>query len=83
MEAPNLSLAAKRLQRDWLIERWLPEPLAQVPGTRMPQFEYGAAIAPDILDGDSRKQREALVDYMLSLGAEDHTPPATDTSTNP
>jgi hypothetical protein len=67
--APNLSLAHKRLQRDWLINRWLPEPLAQVPGTRMPQFEYGTTIAPNILGGDGQKQREALVDYVLTLGA--------------
>jgi cytochrome c2 len=67
--APNLSLAQRRLQRDWLVGKWLPEPLAQVPGTRMPQFEYGTAIAPNVLDGDGRKQIEALVDYVLSLGA--------------
>jgi cbb3-type cytochrome oxidase cytochrome c subunit/cytochrome c551/c552 len=67
--APDLTLAHKRLQRDWLIEKWLPEPLAQVPGTRMPQFEYGPGLAPNILGGDGRKQREALVDYVLSLGA--------------
>jgi hypothetical protein len=39
----------------------------------MPQFEYGATIAPNILGGDGQKQREALVDYVLSLGATDHT----------
>ena len=60
--APNLSLAYERLQRGWLINKWLPDPLSLVPGTRMPQFEYGAAIAPNILDGDSEKQRAALVD---------------------
>lgn len=66
--APNLTIAAQRLQREWLIEKWLPAPSELVPGTRMPQFEYGATIAPNILGGDSRKQREALVDYILSLG---------------
>jgi cytochrome c2 len=66
--APNLSLTAKRLQRDWLIEKWLPDPLNVVPGTRMPQFEYGTAIAPHVLGGDSLKQRQALVDYVISLG---------------
>ncbi len=67
--APNLSLAHNRLQRDWLVNKWLPAPLDQVPGTRMPQFEYGAAIAPQVLGGDGRKQIEALVDYVLMLGA--------------
>jgi mono/diheme cytochrome c family protein len=74
--APNLSLAHNRLQRDWLINKWLPEPLAQMPGTRMPQFEYGAAIAPNVLDGDGRKQIEALVDYVLMLGASESNAPA-------
>jgi cytochrome c2 len=69
--APNLSLAHKRLQRDWLVNKWLVEPLAQVPGTRMPQFEYGTAVAPNILGGDGRKQIEALVDYVLMLGAQE------------
>ncbi len=71
--APNLTIAAQRLQRDWLVNKWLPDPLNLVPGTRMPQFEYGATIAPNILGGDGQKQREALVDYVLSLGAADHT----------
>jgi mono/diheme cytochrome c family protein len=66
--APNLSQARLRLQRDWLVNKWLVEPLAQQPGTRMPQFEYGTAIAPNILGGDGRKQIEALVDYVLTLG---------------
>jgi mono/diheme cytochrome c family protein len=66
--APNLSLAHDRLQRDWLINKWLPDPLSQYPGTRMPQFEYGT-VAPGILGGDGRMQVEALVDYVLSLGA--------------
>jgi hypothetical protein len=35
----------------------------------MPQFEYGATIAPHVLGGDGQKQREALVDYVLSLGS--------------
>ena len=64
----------QRLQRDWLVNKWLVEPLAQMPGTRMPQFEYGTAIAPNILGGDGRKQIEALVDYVLTLGAHEQTP---------
>jgi mono/diheme cytochrome c family protein len=75
--APDMNLAHKRLQRDWLINKWLPEPLAQVPGTRMPQFEYGHAVAPHILGGDTRKQLEALTDYILSLGAPSAAPAQT------
>jgi cytochrome c2 len=75
--APNLSLAHARLQRDWLVNKWLVEPLSQMPGTRMPQFEYGTAIAPNILGGDGHKQIEALVDYVLMLGANEQTAQAT------
>jgi mono/diheme cytochrome c family protein len=75
--APNLSLAHARLQRDWLVNKWLVEPLSQMPGTRMPQFEYGTAIAPNILGGDGHKQIEALVDYVLTLGANEQTAQAT------
>jgi mono/diheme cytochrome c family protein len=86
--APNLSLAHSRLQRDFLVNRWLPDPLSQVPGTRMPQFEYGPGLAPNILGGDGRKQVEALVDYVLSLGAPiapaaPPAPPATETAAAP
>ena len=49
--------------------QWLPDPLSQQPGTRMPQFEYGPGLAPNVLGGDGRKQTEALADYILSLGA--------------
>ncbi len=71
--APNLSMAHDRLQRDWLVNKWLPDPLSQYPGTRMPQFEYGT-VAPSVLGGDGRKQVEALVDYVLSLGAPQQPP---------
>jgi mono/diheme cytochrome c family protein len=81
--APNLSLAHARLQRDWLVNKWLVEPLAQMPGTRMPQFEYGTAIAPNILGGDGHKQIEALVDYVLTLGVNEQTVQATPAAVAP
>ncbi len=70
--APPLNLAHARLQRDWLVNKWLPDPLSQQPGTRMPQFDYGPALpakilAPDAFGGDPKKRIEALVDYVLSL----------------
>ncbi|MGA2604529.1 MAG: c-type cytochrome [Verrucomicrobiia bacterium] len=81
--APNLSLAHARLQRDWLVNKWLVEPLAQMPGTRMPQFEYGTAIAPNILGGDGHKQIEAMVDYVLTLGVNEQTVQATPAAVAP
>ena len=61
------------------------EPLAQVPGTRMPQFEYGTAIAPNVLGGDGRKQIEALVDYVLAriLGTQEAPAPTAPRSNAP
>lgn len=82
--APPLTLAGKRLQRDFLVQKWLPDPGSLVPGTRMPQFEYGAAIPSiaNIAGGDSLQQREALVDYVLSLG-DAATPAAVNTAAAP
>jgi hypothetical protein len=66
-------LAHDRLQRDWLVNKWLVDPLSQQPGTRMPQFDYGPALpakilTPEVLGGDPKKRIEALIDYVLSLG---------------
>jgi cytochrome c2/LysM repeat protein len=77
--APDFRLTHDRLQRDWLIEKWLPNPAALVPGTRMPMFEYGPSLkasAPPLLGEDRQKQLEALVDYIRSLGDPARQPPA-------
>lgn len=69
--APDFRLTHSRLQRDWLIQHWLPNPATLVPGTRMPMFEYGPSLkdsAPPLLGSDRQKQLEALVDYIRSLG---------------
>ena len=67
--APNLGLAANRLQRDWLVEKWLVNPGALVPGVRMPKFLWGTdGVSTTILGGDGRKQVEAIVDYLITLG---------------
>jgi len=81
--APPLNLAHARLQRDWLVNKWLPDPLSQQPGTRMPQFDYGPnlpakIIPPDALGGDPHKRIEALVDYVLSLGEPVNVVPQTE-----
>jgi cytochrome c2 len=77
--APNLSMARERLQRDWLIHKWLPDPQSQVPGVKMPQFDYSQLpakiIPPETYGGDAKKRIEALVDYILTIGAE--VPPGT------
>ena len=69
--APNLALAGNRLQPDW-IARWVRDPQAIVPGTKMPNFfgtlEEPAAPYKDILGGDWQAQVNALRDYVWRLG---------------
>lgn len=66
---PNLALA-KRLKPDWIV-KWLTNPPAMIPGTKMPVFfdptSYKDSGPPDILDGDEDRQIRALRDYLLTL----------------
>ncbi len=63
--APDLNLARQRLNPDW-IEEWILDPQKLQPGTKMPSFYPGGP--EDILDGDEKKQIEALTDYLMTLG---------------
>ncbi|GIW39752.1 MAG: hypothetical protein KatS3mg076_0329 [Candidatus Binatia bacterium] len=65
--APDLAMARERLRPDW-IPRWLEDPQALQPGTKMPSFYPGGP--EDVLGGDEQKQREALRDYLWELGRE-------------
>ena len=66
--APDLTLASKRLNPEWII-RWLQNPQKIQPGTKMPDFFPGDRSGPeDILNGDEAKQMIALRDYLLGLG---------------
>jgi mono/diheme cytochrome c family protein len=69
--APNLGLAGNRLRPEW-IARWISDPQAIVPGTKMPNF-FGTRAEPiaafkDILGGDAQAQINALRDYVWRLG---------------
>lgn len=73
--APNLRLAAERLQYDWLFD-WLKDPQSQAPGVGMPQFfspvddkpgEYETPLT-DIADGNWRRQIELLRAYVIGVG---------------
>jgi mono/diheme cytochrome c family protein len=68
--APDLSLANKRLNPEWIV-KWLEDPQKMMPGTKMPAFYPGGP--DDILDGNEAKQREALRDYLLTLGTTQRT----------
>jgi len=62
--APDLTLAKHRLKPDWIVT-WLADPQAVAPGTMMPGFfPDGQSPAPDILEGDAKKQMSALRDYL-------------------
>ena len=70
--APDLNMAYERLRPDW-IERWLRNPQAVQPGTKMPSFyevtEDGAPAGgpDDVLEGDNLEQIRALRDYIMVL----------------
>ena len=71
--APDLLKVHERLNPDWVV-KWLQDPSAIMPDTRMtgfwPKDEQGKEIAPDAksFGGDGQKQREALRDYLFMLG---------------
>jgi cytochrome c2 len=71
--APDLLQVHKRLNPDWVV-RWLSNPSAIMPDTRMTGFwqkdDQGKEIPPDpkAFGGDGLKQREALRDYLFMLG---------------
>ncbi len=62
--APDLALAHERLRHDW-IEKWLRDPQALMPGTRMPGFFY-SGDAP--LYPDAAERMEAVAEYVLTIG---------------
>ena len=81
--APNLSLAFRRLRREW-IYNWLQEPAYMQPGTQMPQWFAGGDSA--FVDfGDVRSEMEAkfgatgeeqmqlMMDFLHEAGARAYT----------
>jgi mono/diheme cytochrome c family protein len=74
--APDLTMARQRLNPDWII-RWLHNPQAVQPDTKMPSFYEQDASGKasggpeDILDGDNEQQIQALRDYLMVLSNAD------------
>lgn len=68
--APDLALGAKRLKPEWIV-RWITNPAAIQPGTKMPTFydpgSFEASAPPDVLNGDPRRQIKVLRDYLLTI----------------
>ncbi len=68
--APNLFNVHERLKPDWVVQ-WLKNPNDLMPDTRMPGFwaqPEDISPVPKYFHGDSPKQREALRNYLFSLG---------------
>lgn len=64
--APDLTMASSRLRAEWVL-KWLDNPQAYQPGTRMPDFFPEAAL-PTVLNGDAELQKAAIRNYIFSLG---------------
>ncbi|MSQ45442.1 MAG: c-type cytochrome [Ignavibacteria bacterium] len=65
---PDLSLTAKRLKPEWVVD-WLKDPQVIQPGTMMPgYFPDGQTALPDVLEGDAKKQMEAIRDHVFIIG---------------
>ena len=69
--APDLTLAYRRLNADW-IERWLANPQKLMPGTKMPTYydpeDPAGSAPPDVLGGDPHRQMKAISAYVFTLG---------------
>jgi cbb3-type cytochrome oxidase cytochrome c subunit len=71
--APNLKLAAARLQPGW-IPRWLKDPQSIMPGANMPNyFDFESKftaldVEGKLLHGDLDKGMDALTDYLMMSG---------------
>jgi len=73
VQGMDLAVMKKRLQSDWY-RRYMVNPIALRPGTRMPSFwPDGKSTKPDILGGDSSRQIEAIWKY-LALGEKASVP---------
>lgn len=65
--APDLQLAASRLQPSW-VRRFLLDPQALLPGTRMPQF-FPGGVSPYPERGAAGDQVDLLVDRVMRMEA--------------
>ncbi|RIK83629.1 MAG: cytochrome c1 [Planctomycetota bacterium] len=64
IQAMDLAIMGERLRREWL-HRYLLDPQALRPGTRMPQaWPAGKSTRPEILDGDTHRQLNAVLTYL-------------------
>ena len=63
VEGVNFALSHQRLRKEWFF-RWMDNPPAVTPGSKMPRYsEEGKSQRPE-LDGDAQKQFEAIWNYI-------------------
>ncbi len=62
----NFSRVGERMQPDYFL-RWMLDPLRVDPQTRMPDYfdEDARSVLVDVLEGDAKKQIEAIRQYLL------------------
>lgn len=64
IQAIDLQKMANRINEDWF-HRYLPNPDALRPGTRMPTaFPNGRSVVPEIYEGETSKQVAAIWEYL-------------------
>ncbi len=64
IQAMDLTTMHQRLRRDWF-HRYLADPQAYRPGTRMPSaWPNGRSVVPHVLDGSATSQIEAIWQYL-------------------
>jgi mono/diheme cytochrome c family protein len=64
IQAMDLALMAERLRPEWLY-RYLLDPQAFRPGTRMPSaWPDGKSTRPDVFGGDTNRQLNAVLSYL-------------------
>lgn len=64
VEGVNLKLAPIRLREEYYYH-WMDHPAAVTPGTKMPRYsESNESQRKDVLEGDARKQFEAIWQYL-------------------
>ncbi len=70
VSALNFLLAQDRLRPEFYF-RWMDHPAAITPGSKMPKYADGnQSQRGDVLEGDARKQYEAILHYLHSLHKE-------------
>lgn len=62
-KAPDLNYSKDRLKDAWMM-KWLENPSALQPGTRMPKFNWGPGTG---FPGDAQTQMRQVVDYLRRL----------------